>query len=321
MNKKEISQKIRKILINNPKSPKKNLTWVNINGAGRKETDYLFKKYGFKSSHLAASRGNTYAQRTTFERTPNYLFIILQFPKLTQSQIKIKEIEIFFSHDYLITIHNNVNEINTFFTDTKKEPRDTLAFQTESPRILLYELVENLMLNSFDVLDNITKEITKAEKVIFSQEQKKAVSKILTIRRNIINIRKIMQNHTTVIKKIQNLERDKLIPNSDIKSYYDNLIDYSQNLWEISTNRKEIVEILNNTNESLMNYKLNDIMKTLTIFSVIVFPLTLLAAIFGMNITGGMPLINSPYGFIAIILIMIAGCMLMIIYFKKKHWL
>ncbi len=321
MKKKEESQKIQKIIINNPKRPKKNLAWVNINGAGKKETSYLDKKYNFKSSHLSASRGNVYAQRTTFERMPEYLFIILQFPKLKNGNIEIKEVEIFFAHNYLITLHNNIKEINTFFTNTKREPRNTLAYKTESPRILLYELIKKLMLNSFDVLDNITKEISTAERIIFEQEQKKAVSKILLIRRNIINIRKIMQNHTSIIRKIQNLERDRLIPNADIKEYYDNLIDYSQNLWEISTNRKEIVEILNNTNESLMNYKLNNIMKTLTIFSVIVFPLTLLAAIFGMNITGGMPLLSSPYGFFIIILIMIIGCFVMLMYFKKKKWL
>jgi len=321
MKKKEESQKIQKIIINNPKRPKKNLAWVNINGAGKKETSYLDKKYNFKSSHLSASRGNVYAQRTTFERMPEYLFIILQFPKLKNGNIEIKEVEIFFAHNYLITLHNNIKEINTIFTNTKREPPNTLAYKTESPTILLYELIKKLMLNSFDVLDNITKEISTAERIIFEQEQKKAVSKILLIRRNIINIRKIMQNHTSIIRKIQNLERDRLIPNADIKEYYDNLIDYSQNLWEISTNRKEIVEILNNTNESLMNYKLNNIMKTLTIFSVIVFPLTLLAAIFGMNITGGMPLLSSPYGFFIIILIMIIGCFVMLMYFKKKKWL
>lgn len=312
---------IKEVVINNPRNNRNELTWVNISKAGKKEIDFLHRKYGFSSGHLSASRGNVYAQRTTFERTPNYFFIILQFPRLSNGNIEINEIEIFFSADYLITIHNNTKEINDFFAETGRNPKHTLAYKKESPRILLYELIQTLLLNSFDVIDRITSETSKIEKVIFAQEQKKAVKELLLIRRNIINIRKIMQNHTAIIRKIQNLNRDRLIPNSDIKEHYDNLVDYSQNLWELSSSRKEIIEVLNSTNESLMNYKLNNIMKTLTIFSVIVFPLTLLAAIFGMNITGGMPLIESKYGFFIIMLVMVVGCVGMLVYFKKKKWL
>ncbi|MBU4375137.1 magnesium and cobalt transport protein CorA, partial [Patescibacteria group bacterium] len=68
-------------------------------------------------------------------------------------------------------------------------------------------------------------------------------------------------------------------------------------------------------------YRLSDIMKTLTIFSVIVFPLTLLAAIFGMNIMGGMPFTESKDGFWIIIAIMLLGCFCMLLFFKKKKWL
>ncbi|MBL7057937.1 magnesium transporter CorA family protein [Patescibacteria group bacterium] len=315
------SKKLKEVIIDNLRTRAKKLTWINISNAGKKELEYLHTKYNFHSTHLSASRGNVYAQRTTFERTEEYLFIILQFPKLENGNIKIKEIEIFFSHNYLVTIHNNVHEINDFFKEVKKNPKNTLAFKKESPRILLYELIQKLLLNSFDILDEISKNITKVEKIIFAQEQKEAVTEILLIRRNILNIRRILENHTKIIAKIQNLQRDKLIPNIDIKEHYDNLIDYSQNLWEISTNRKEIAELLNNTNESLINYKLNNIMKTLTIFSVIVFPLTLLAAIFGMNVTGGMPLLDSPFGFWQIMFSMIIGCMIMLFYFKRKKWL
>ena len=82
-----------------------------------------------------------------------------------------------------------------------------------------------------------------------------------------------------------------------------------------------MIEVLNNTNESLMNYRLSDIMKTLTIFSVIVFPLSLLAAIFGMNVEDGMPFLGVKNGFWIIVAIMIVGCFFMLLFFEKKKWL
>ena len=98
-------------------------------------------------------------------------------------------------------------------------------------------------------------------------------------------------------------------------------MENSKRFWENLEIQKEMVEILNNTNESLLNNRLNDIMKTLTIFSVIVFPLTLLAAIFGMNTMEGMPFINNPNGFWIIMAMMMFGCLGMLIIFAKKRWL
>lgn len=82
-----------------------------------------------------------------------------------------------------------------------------------------------------------------------------------------------------------------------------------------------MVEVLNDTNESLLNDKMNQIMKTLTIFSVIVFPLTLFAAIFGMNTIEGMPFMEIDHGFWYVIVIMLLATGGMLIFFKRKHWL
>ncbi len=62
-------------------------------------------------------------------------------------------------------------------------------------------------------------------------------------------------------------------------------------------------------------------MRTLTVFSVIVFPLTLFAAVFGMNTLNSMPFIDHPYGFWFIIGIMLAATLAMFMFFKKKKWL
>lgn len=321
MSYKKISPKIEQIILDTPKTPKKKLAWLNINNAGAKEIKYLRKNYKFSLDHLRASVGHAKSYRTILQKTDDYLFVILHFPVFVKDNIEIKEIEFFFDKKYLISIHNNVKDINNFFNLIKKDQKQSLAFASESPRVLLYEILEKLMLSSFNLLDKTTADIKELEQIIFAQEQKEAVSRILTIRRNIINFRRTMQNHTNIIQKIMNVKNTRLIPNQHIKEYYNNLLDYSRRIWNILEGQKEIIEVLNSTNESLINYRLNLIMKTLTIFSVIIFPLTLLSALFGMNVTGSMPFIHSPFGFWFITAIMLAGAIIMLIYFKKKKWL
>ena len=98
-------------------------------------------------------------------------------------------------------------------------------------------------------------------------------------------------------------------------------MEHTKRIWENLATQKETIEILNNTNESLLNFRISNIMKTLTIFSVIVFPLTLLAAIFGMNVIDGMPFTETENGFWIIIAFMMIGCFGMILFFFKKKWL
>jgi magnesium transporter len=129
-----------------------------------------------------------------------------------------------------------------------------------------------------------------------------------------------MQNHKNIIKKLIEFDTN-LVKEKDIKKYYFQLLDLSKRIWESLENQKEMVEVLNSTNESMLNYHISDIMKTLTIFSVIVFPLTLFAAVFGMNTVDSMPFVNSPFGFWYIVGIMLVASLLMLLFFERKNWL
>jgi len=231
------------------------------------------------------------------------------------------EIEFFIGHGYLITLHNNnLLALNDFFNICKKDSDSVLAYEFESSAILLYEILNKLMDECFCLLDKNSISINSVEEIIFAQEQKKAVASILSLRHNIINFRKIMQNHKNIMKKLAEME-SRLVPSKQIKNYYNRLLEKSKRIWENLENQKEMIEVLNSTNESLLNYRISDIMKTLTVFSVIVFPLTLLAAIFGMNTINGMPFVNHPFGFWIIIIVMMIGCLGMLIFFERKKWL
>ena len=106
----------------------------------------------------------------------------------------------------------------------------------------------------------------------------------------------------------------------EVSKQYKHLIEHIKTIWENLENYKEIVEILNSTNESMLNDRISNIMKMLTVFSVIILPLTLMSGIFGMNVTE-MPIVNSHYGFWIILSIMGLSGMIMLYIFEKKKWL
>lgn len=321
-NYKKISKNIHQVTIDNPNTNGGELTWLNITDPGKNEIQYLrqSEKHNFSLAHLQASSTKAIAQRPLVERSGDYLFLILHFPVMRNGSIQSTEIEFFVGKDYVVTLHENIKVLNDFFSVCKKDGERLLSTKHESTAVLLYEILEKLMTDTYQILDSMSISINNVEKLIFNQETKKAVSDILFLRRNIISTRRIMQSHKNIIKKLTQAETD-LVDDAEIRKYYFTLLELSKRIWESLENQKEMIEVLNSTNESLMNFSISDVMKTLTIFSVIIFPLTLFAAIFSMKIESGMPLIHTANGFWIIIGIMAIGASLMLLFFKKKKWL
>ncbi|MEI7498248.1 MAG: magnesium transporter CorA family protein [Candidatus Falkowbacteria bacterium] len=316
----KITRNIQIVEINNPRTVNKKTTWINITNAGKREIEFLRKQFNFQLPHLHASSANVFAQRPVIQHTDDYIFVILQFPIYLNGTVTSTEVDIFLKHGYMVTIHNgNLTALNDFFSRCKKDGDSLLTFQFESTAVLLYELLEKLMISCYPLLDENSLAINKVEEVIFSQDQRQAVSNILTLRHNIVSFHKIMHSHKKIITKFMEL-KSRLIPAEQLKGYYKNLIEHSINIWEILESQKDIVEILNSTNQSLMNNKLNDTMKFLTIFSLISFYLTLFVAIFGVHAVDT-PFIDSPGGFWILLTMMMVVALSIILVFRRKKWL
>jgi magnesium transporter len=84
-------------------------------------------------------------------------------------------------------------------------------------------------------------------------------------------------------------------------------------------NFKEVVEALEDTNESVLSHRLNDILRILTAFSVIMLPMTLIASIFGMNTH--VPGEQSAAGFWVVIAVMVVVLGGMLAVFRRNRWL
>jgi magnesium transporter len=84
-------------------------------------------------------------------------------------------------------------------------------------------------------------------------------------------------------------------------------------------NFKEVVEALESTNESVISHRVNDVLRVLTAFSVVILPLTLLASIFGMNVD--FPFHPGEGAFWAILGSMGVLLVGMLGFFRRRGWL
>jgi len=297
------------------------LTWVKIKKPRKNEIQYLQKSFKFSMIHLNDCLPPLQSPRLVEHE--KYLFMILTFPVYQAKSHKIipVEIDFFIGPNYLVTCQeHDFFPIDDLFNKFKKQNKLDSNLGSH-PGSLLYEILDAALENAFPMITHINNDIEDLEERIFKTNAKRDVIKdILIVRRNIVSFRKSIQAHKTVVRKMLEKAKElKIFPTKRLESYFTNLVDDLKEIWDTLENYSDTITALFESNESIYSDRLNSIIKTLTIFSVIVFPLTLLAAIFGMNTQ--MPLIESPYAFYKILGLMIVGTLVMLAIFKKKRWL
>ena len=297
----------------------KNFTWVNITKPNAGSIEYLRQNYKFHPLDLEDCTSPTL--RAKLDEYDNYLFVILNFPVFNRKtrRISLSETDIFIGRDYLITLTDgNLPPLIEIFEKCQMNKEGRKKYLEDDVTFLLYEILNNLQKYCFPILNHISQDLRDIEKQIFNNQEKRMVKEILVTKRNIVNFRKSVQSHKNVIKKLGKMSHKEFMKN-ELNVYFSNILDQSKEIWEILDNLKENVEALHNTNESLISFKLNKVMKLLTIISVVLLPATLLASILGMNYN--MPFQRSPFGFWGSVVLMATCMIVLLIYFKKKKWM
>ena len=301
----------------------KHFTWTNITEFDDAAAAALQEEYQFHPLDITDCLSQS--QRSKIDAYDGYTFLVVLFPVYDENtrEIQSAELDIFISTKYIITINGgNLKIFNDFFDLLRLHSNLRDPYNEKSPEKLLYEILHRLLLYVFPMIDHLNIDCDNIEQAIFSGKEKRMVSEILVIRRNITDLRKIMQVHKNVIQKAIVTFKDAplyVMKKTDI--YFESLVDTTKEIWINLENLRERIEALQQTNESQISFKLSDIMRILTTISVITFPVTLLATIFGMNTINSMPFVENDLGFWYVLGIMAVVIVTMLTIFRRKGWM
>jgi len=298
-----------------------NLTWYDLIKPGEENFKSLAEKYNLDPFDIEDCLH--IAQRPKLENRKNYLFIILRVPIYNRQTktIKASEVDLFAGRNFIISVHQgNSRTLKRFFTEIKAAKDNREKFLASSGS-LLYELLFKLYHRCFPILDHIAEDLDNIEDDIFNHtKQKQTLQKISELRRNIINLRKIMRTHHIVVNNLNKIKAEKFGLTKYAKKR-DNarLKEDLANIWDIVESHQETIEALGNTSEVLISYRLNRIILLLTIVSIIFLPMSLVANLFGIN-TGGLPWTDNPLGFFYVSgMVLMVGAILTTL-FRLKKW-
>ena len=294
------------------------ITWVNIVHPGEAETEWLRKTYGFHPLHLDDTLSKI--QRPKIDDEDDYTFIVMHFPVYSKL-VRIttpSEVDIFVGASFLITAHaGNLKPLTRLFKQCAEEPEVRDAVMGRSTGYLLYSIVDRLVDYCFPILNKIDLNIEQVEDDIFEEKVRKTVQEISIIRRDIIAFRRIIKPLIPVIGSLERKSRPFL--NEETEDYFGDIADHLSKIWDTLEDYKEVIEGLSDTITTLTNNRSNEIIKVLTIISVILLPLTLISGLFGINVR--LPFEENPQAFWIVVGIMLVVAVAMLAFFRFRKWI
>lgn len=263
------------------------------------------------------------SRRSKINCYDNYAFVVLLYPVYDEKMrvLNTAEVDIIVTRDTVVTIREGLLLPLKKFINGMRSDRDDESASTQSPERFIYEMVMAILYESYLMLDHMDEDVDNIEEAIFNEQEREMVGEISIVRRNITDFRKIMQGQRATLRHFERFiinHEGFVMTQKD--TFYGDLIDHATEVWNILEGLKERIEALQETNESLISFKLNDTMRVLTILSVIMLPMAVIAGIFGMN-ARNMPFIGGSNDFWILISIMVLSLLITLYYFRRNGWI
>jgi magnesium transporter len=294
------------------------LTWVHVDAPTTDEAAQLADRFGWHPLDLEDVLSKR--QRPKVDEYPEYLFAVLHFPAYDKAvqRLNAAELDLFLGPNFLITLPNvELLPVTRLFLRCQEdeELRETLF--SKGSGYLLYHILDDLFDYCFPILDKIGHKLDSIEDEMFEGRAEDVVRDLSNVKQEIISYRKIIKPERSTLRLLER-HVPRYLP-EDLDLYFDDIVDAAERIWDLLDNYKEVVEGLEQTNESVISHRQNNVLRILTVVSVTLLPLTLITGIFGMNVK--FPGFATEHAWWAIVGAMVAIAVGLVGFFRHKRWL
>jgi magnesium transporter len=259
-------------------------------------------------------------QRPKIDEYDDYMFIVLHFPRYDKhvGRLNAAELDLFIGPDFIVTLPNEpLQPLEYLFERCRTNEEVREQYFSKGPGYLLYKIIDECVDASFPMLRKMGNKLEHLEEEIFKGRSAEIVRDLSNVKQEIINFRKIIRPQRAVIADLERTKQRYIADDLDL--YFDDINDASERIWQMLEGFKETAEALEDTNESVLTHRLNDVLRVLTVLTVVFLPLTLITGIFGMNVrVPGEGISTAFWLVLGSMLVLAIG---MIAFFRRRGWL
>ncbi|MCB0585171.1 MAG: magnesium/cobalt transporter CorA [Phaeodactylibacter sp.] len=257
-------------------------------------------------------------QRPKFEEHEGGIFLTVQylfFDKI-EWEIKTEQVAIFAGNGFVISFQEDEDDLFPAIRERIQSGRGKI--KKRGPDYLAYALIDNIVDHYYLLLDQIEEVLDTLEEEILSNPDSKSKQKIHDLKLQSILLRKMVSPLREAISRFS--RSDNPIIAEDTGIFIRDLYDHTIQVMDTIETYRDVMSGLYDLYLSEISFKMNNVIQLLTIISTIFIPLTFLAGIYGMNFKY-MPELQWRYGYFGLWGIMLLLSVVLILLFKRKHWL
>jgi magnesium transporter len=258
------------------------LLWVDFEGTPP-ESDEPFMREVFDFHPLAIDDALAESHVPKVDDWGNYLYIVLHavvFDREARdgTYLDTQELDVFLGENYMVTHHDpQIEALDHVWGLIQRDERHL----QKGPDYLLYRLADDIVASYMPVVEDIDDAVDQAEDQVFDRPTSRTLEQIFMLKRAALHLRRIVGPQREVLNK---LARDDFeVIDDQARVYFRDVYDHLVRLHDITESIRDLVSGSLDTYLSVVNNRMNEIMKTLTIITALFMPISFLTGFFGMN--------------------------------------
>ena len=256
------------------------LLWVDMDGESLESCEtVLSNAFGFHPLAVDDALRQTHISKV--DDWEDYIYLVfhsIQYQSSADEPIQTHELDIFLGKSYLVTYHlEPVAPIESVWEVGRRDKRSL----SRGSAYLLYQLLDDLISHYLAVVEEVNQDIDLIEDQVFSSPKPETLESIFTLRRTLLQLRHLLVPQREVLYKLSRV--DFQVIETEFSVFFRDVYDHAVRLDNILESLRDLAGSALEIYLSVINNRMNEVMKTLTIITTLFMPLAFITGFFGMN--------------------------------------
>lgn len=304
-----------------PLADKNSFFWVDISDEPRDTIKSIYEDiFRFHPLSITDALDETHVSKV--DNWEDYMYLVsraLSTIDVREDQIQTQEVDIFIGKNYIVTYQTNpIPSVERVWQRLMNDDRMS-KFRADQ---ILYTLLDEIAQDFLDITEKVDEELNAIEDQLFEFPKPELLEMIFSLKRDLLHLRRIIVPQREMMSKLG--REDYEIIDVQTKVYFRDVYDHYLRLYDIIDNLRELTGSTLEIYLSVVNNRMNNVMKTLTIITTLFMPITFLAGFFGMNFFQASDNLlgwTTPGVFLILVLVTVLFPFIMYLWIHRQGWL
>ena len=268
---------------------RRGLLWLDFESEDPEVCQPILESFGFHPLSIEDALQQSHSPK--IDDWGEYVYLVINYMHINGHEksawdTEVDELDIFLGPNYVVTHHDHpVPAIESVRANCQRDPR----YLQDGADHLLYKIIDYVVANYMPIVERIDEEIDEIEDQVFDRPTPQTLEKIFTLKRALLSMRRILLPQREVLNKLS--RDDYSVVDRKDRIFFRDIYDHLVRLQDLNETMRDLVSGALDTYLSVVNNRMNEVMKTLTIITTLFMPLTFVTGFFGMNFFAA----NPPY--------------------------